>query len=235
MYTRLCLLFLLIVFLATGCAAQSPAVKDSVFFATLEDYKFGPKGGVDLVWSTQRISDAETLKANLHGYDSLMLEQIWLMVDRKSAHKLDNEQVLATCRGMVNEIKVRLGHDYKLVERPTENTLLVSIALANVETPLPILAATNRFLPDASGSPSLSTIIVGEGAKASDLKVELLVRDAKTREPLVAVIDANVGESNLVTLINAGESRKEQISAWADRLWTTLSYWNWIRGRTPEA
>lgn len=235
MCNRLTAMFLLVIFLITGCATQNLAVQDPLLFASLDDFKLGPGGGVDLVWSTKRISDAESLKVNLQKYDSLILDQTWLVIDKESVHQFDDGQVLATSRQMVNEIKARLGHEYKLVESPTENTLLVSIALTNLETSLPILAATNYLLPDNVGSAPLSTVVVGQQPKDFGfIVVELLVRDAKTREPLVAVIDSNIEEFHLATMVHLRERRKEFISLWADRLWTTLSYWNWIKSRTSS-
>lgn len=235
MHSRFYSLLLLTFFLGAGCATQTLTVKDPVLFASFEDFKLGPKGGVDLVWSTKNISDAETLKVNLQKYDSLMLDQTWLVVDKNSAHRLADEHVLATSRRMISEIKVRLGHEYKLVERPAENTLLLSIALTNVETSLPILAVTSDLLPETAASSTLSKIVVNEPVRAAGFTVEMLVRDAKTREPLIAVIDANIGESQLAAVINVSESREEFISLCVDRLWMTLSYWNWIKNRTPES
>ena len=222
-------LFFLIIFVATGCSPQSVTVKKPVMFASLEEFKQGPDGGVDLVWSTSRISDAESLKGTLLKYDSLMLGQTWIVADKESAHRFDDEQVLATSRRMIHAIQARLGLEFKIVEIPADTTLLLSIALTNVETSLPILAATSRLLPVCSDSSALSRIIVDGQVQAGHIVAELLVSDARTREPLVAVIDTLVEDKDLAVLIHEQVSGNEAISQWANRLWTTLSYWNWIK------
>ncbi len=235
MNMRFCLLLLFVLTLGAGCAPQKALLKEPVLFASLEDFKSGPKDGVDLVWSTGRISDAETLKAALQQYDSLMLDQTWIVVNEKSASQLDDKQILATSQYMINEIKARLGYDFKLVETPTENTLLLSVALTDIETSLPILAATNYLFSDESGSSTVSRIVMGEDVKNRGVTVELLVSDAKTREPLIAVIDKSIVNQDVGTLINSSSDAEKAISLWAERLWTTLSYWNWIKKRTPSS
>ena len=232
MNMRFYLLFLLVLTLGTGCTAQKVLLKKPVLFASLEDFKLGPKGGVDLVWSTKRITDAETLKSALRKYDSLMLDQIWVVVDKESVRQLNDKQIQATTQQMINEIKARLGHDFKLVETPTENTLLLSVALTDIETSLPILAVTSYLLPDDFGTRTLSRIVIGEHVKSGSVTVELLISDARTREPLIAVIDKHFDNKDVSTMTASPDGASEAISLWADRLWTTLSYWNWIKKRT---
>ncbi len=235
MNMRFSLLLLLVLTLGIGCTAHKVALHEPVLFASIENFKLGPKGGVDLVWSTKRISDAETLKEALQKYDSLMLDQSWLVVDKESASQIDDKQVLATSRQMIDEIKARLGHDFKLVESPTETTLLLSVAMTDIEASVPVLAVTSHLLSDNSDSATVSRIVMGEQIKSGGVTVELLVSDSRTREPLVAVIDKRMESQGLGTLIGSSAVAKEDISLWADRLWTTLSYWNWIKKRTPNS
>lgn len=234
MNIRFCVLFVLVLALSSGCVAEKVALKKPALFASLEDYKSGPKGGVDLVWSTNRIRDAETLKTTLQKYDSLILDQTWLVVDKESARNLDDEQILATSRHMLNELKARLGQGFKLVDTPTENTLRLSVAMTNIETSLPILAVTSRLLPVGSTASTVSKIAIGEHVNTGRVTVELLVSDARSREPLVAVIDKQFDHQNLGTMIESPDAAKAPISLWADRLWITLRDWNWRKSRTAN-
>jgi len=234
MNIRFCVLFLLVLVLSAGCVAEKVTLKKPKMFASLEDYKSGPKGGVDLVWSAKRIRDAETLKTTLQRYDSLILDQTWLVVDKESARNLDDEQILTTSRHMLHELKARLGHGFKLVDTPTENTLRLSVAMTNIETSLPILAVTSRLLPPGSTASTVSKIAIGEHINTGRVIVELLVSDARSREPLVAVIDKQFDHQNLGTMIESPNAAKEPISLWADRLWITLRDWNWIKSRTAH-
>ncbi len=232
MNIRFCVLSLLVLALSAGCVAQKVTLKKPEMFASLEDYKSGPKGGTDLVWSTKRIRDAETLKTTLQKYDSLILDQTWLVVDKESASKLDDKQILATSRHMLNELKARLGQGVKLVDTPTETTLRLSVALTNIETSLPILAVTSHLLYVGSTASSVSRIVMGEQVNTDLITVELLVSDARSRESLVAVIDKQFDHQDLGTMIESQDGAKEAISLWADRLWITLRDWNWINSRT---
>ncbi|MBE0574751.1 MAG: DUF3313 family protein [Desulfuromonadales bacterium] len=203
-------------------------------FASLEDFGLGPEGGVDLVWSTKTIHDAETLKMVLQKYDSLILGRTWAVVDKESSGMIDDQQILEVSRHMVKQIQARLGQGFKLVEIPGENTLELSIALSNVETLQPILAVTNQLLPAYRGTSSVSRIITTDAAaNAASVTVELLVSDATTSEPLIAAIDKRFGKNDIVMTIASRDNVKAATSLWTDRLWTTLSYWNWIKDHNP--
>jgi hypothetical protein len=129
---------------------------------------------------------------------------------------------------MVEAIKTRLGQGYKLVRTPTRETLRLSIVLTNLETPNPILTVTNSLLPESLGIATISKIVTGEHTRINGATVELLVSDARTNEPLILVIDKHFGSSALGETTNAPDDAQEAISQWLERLWTTLSYWNWI-------
>ena len=203
MKAQLCVLCLLVFVLNVGCAGQVDRLNKSVTLTPLEDYKFGPKGGVDLVWSTKRIRDADTLS---------------------------DKQVLATSRHMLNELKARLGLGFKQVDAPTENTLRLSVALINVETS-PLLAVASALLSARGTAPGVARIVAGEQVNAGPVTVELLVRDARSGEPLVAAIDKQFDGQDLGTLIESPDGAEDAISLWADRLWITLRDWNWIQSR----
>jgi len=231
MNVRFLFLLLFALLLTIGCTAQKAKLKKPVTFASLEDYRFGPEGGVDLVWSTKRIRDAATLKTTLQGYDSLILDQTWLVVDKESAGKLDDKQILTTARYMVEELEARLGHGFKLVDVPGESTLRLSLALTNIESTLPMLAVTRSLLPDAPAAANLSRVVIGKQVSSGRVAVELLVSDARSREPLIAAIDKQFGTLDLETMVALPDDAKNFISLWADRLWITLRDWNWIKTR----
>jgi hypothetical protein len=229
MNIRFYVLCLLVLVHCSGCAAQKTRSHEPVIFASFEDFNLGPEGGVDLVWSTKRIFDAETLKTTLQKYDGLILGPTWIVVDKESFRNLDDKQILGLVRHMVKEIQTRLGHEFKLVETPDENTLRLHIAITNLETTQSILAMVNGLFPVGSGTSTVSKIVAGEPTKGGSITVELLVSDAKTNEPLLAAIDKKFSNKAIVTAIASLDNMKEASSLWADRLWITLSYWNWIK------
>lgn len=232
MNIRFYVLCLLVLAHCAGCAAQKSTVQEPVIFAALEDFKLGPEGGVDLVWSNKRISDAETLKTTLQKYEGLMLGPTWIALDKESFRNLEDKQILEMVRYMVKGIQTRLGHEFKLVETPDENTLRLHLAMTNLETAQPILAMVTDLLPVGSETATVSKIIAGEPTKGGRITVELLINDAKTNEPLLAAIDKNFSTEALITMMASEEKMKEATTLWTDRLWITLSYWNWIKDRS---
>lgn len=231
MNVRFYFLLLFALLLTIGCTVQKATLKKPLTFAALEDYRFGPEGGVDLVWSTKKIRDAETLKTTLQRYDNLILDQTWLVVDKESASKLDDKQILATARYMVEELKARLGHGFKLVDVPDENTLRLSIALTNIESTLPMLAVTRRMLADEPTAARVSRVVIDKQVNSGRVAVELLVSDPRSREPFIAVIDKQFASLDLGTMVASPDGAKDFIVLWADRLWITLRDWNWIKTR----
>ena len=227
-----CCVLLFVLILSAGCTAPKTALKEPAMFASIEDYRFGPEGGVDLVWSTRRISDSATLRTTLQKYDSLSLGQTWVVVDKNSSRNLDDKQILQISEHMIKVIKARLGHGFKLVDTPTDKTLRLSIALTNIETSNPVLLMTNGLLPVGFSTSSVSRIVAGEHSSLDSTAVELLVSDAKTNEPLIATIDKSFSNRDVGTMLATQETAKESVSLWADRLWVTLNYWNWIKKRT---
>ena len=123
MKIRYLTLLLLVFILCTGCTAQKLTRKEPVMFTSFEDFRLGPEGGVDLVWSTKRISDEASLRATLQKYESLILDQTFVVVDRRIAGTLDEKQMLEIPRQLVNAMEGRFGRWFKLVDIPTENTL----------------------------------------------------------------------------------------------------------------
>lgn len=234
MKSRFYALCLLVFLCSSGCAAEKHALQRPEMFASLDDFGLGPVGGVDLVWSTKTIHDAETLKMVLQKYDSLVLGRTWVVVDKKSSSIIDDQQILEISRHMVKQIQARLGQGFKLVEIPGANTLDLSIALTNVETLQPILAVTSQLLPAYRGTSSVSRIITtDEATNVAGVTVELLVSDATTSEPLIAAIDKRFGNYEIIMTIASRDNVKEATTLWTDRLWTTLSYWNWIKDHNP--
>ncbi|MDH3453753.1 MAG: DUF3313 domain-containing protein [Desulfuromonadales bacterium] len=235
MKIRFYVLTLLVLALCSGCTGPKRASQVPVRFTSFTDFKLGPAGGVDLVWSTKSIRDEQSLKMVLQKYDSLILDQTWVAADREALRKLNDQQILGISSAMVNAIQARLGQGFKLVQAPTENTLLLSIALTDLETHAPILAATSLRLPVSPGRFGVSMVAAAEPANIGSVTVELLVSDATTNQPLVAAIDKRFSNKDLAMTISSPTGTQKAIAMWAERLWTTLAYWNWIKERTPAS
>ena len=60
-----------------GCAGGP--IKTATKFTTYEDFQPGPDGGVDLVWARLGLRDADRLKSKLDDYDSVVIDQIFVL------------------------------------------------------------------------------------------------------------------------------------------------------------
>ena len=232
MMTRYLSFLLLVLVLCSGCTAQKLTRKEPVMFASFEDFRSGPKGGVDLVWSTPKISDEISLREVLKKYDSLILDQTFVVVDRGTVGTFDQKQMQEIPRRISRAMKNKFGQWFKLVDIPTENTLRLSIAFTNIGSSQPFFAETSGSLPVGPRISTVTKITAKEHAVDGYAVAELLVSDARTNEPLIATIDKRFGSQDLGTMIESPEAAKEAFSSWVERLWTTLVYWNWIQSRT---
>ncbi len=102
------------------------------------------------------------------------------------------------------------------------NSLRLSIAISNVETPNPILAVTSSLLPVGLGISTISKITTGEHTNVGSATIELLASDANTDKPLFAAIDREAGNKDLSTMIDSLDDAKDAINWWVDRLGQTL-------------
>ena len=232
MMTRYLSFLLLVLFLCSGCTAHKLTRKETVMFASFEDFRSGPEGGVDLVWSTPKISDEISLRAVFQKYDSLVLDQTFIVVDRGTVSAFDQKQMLEIPPRISRAMKSRFGQWFKLVDTPTGNTLRLSIAFTDIGSSMPFFAETGGSLPVGHRISTVTKVTAKEHTGAGYAMVELLVSDARTNEPLIATIDKRFGSQDIGTMIESQEVAKEVVSRWVERLWTTLVYWNWIQSRT---
>ncbi len=220
----------LIFILCAGFIAQKP----TAMFTSFEEFNRGPEDGVDLVWSTKKIYDEASLKTILSKYDSLIIGQIWVVVDKDTASDLNDKQLLEISRHVAKEIKNKFGLWFKLVDIPTENTLRLSSVLTNIEKPKPFFAQPGGSLPVSPEIPTVSKIVANKDSTVGRARLELFFSDANTKEPLIATIDKYVDDKGVSTIVASQDATKEALSWWIERFWTTLVYWNWIQARVEK-
>lgn len=224
MNPRVLLSTLILLLVCAGCSTPKMTSQDSVMFKSFEDFRPGPEGGVDLVWTTTGINDKESLQRELQGYDGLIMDQVWVVVD-KDSDQLTDEEIQELSQHMADSIKTKLAKRFTIVDTPTEKTLRLSIALTNIETPNPVLAVTSSLLPVGIGISVISKVITGEHTNVGKARAEMLLSDAMSGEPLIAAIDKRSGNKDLGTMINSLDDAKDAISWWTDRLGITLTNW----------
>ncbi|KLN65182.1 DUF3313 domain-containing protein [Vibrio sp. VPAP30] len=214
------LLLITVSVLVVGCA--SGPVQQATKFTSYEDFRPGPEGGVDLVWARIGLRDAHRLQAKLGEYDSVVIDQVFVVAEESS---LAQEEVQELTDFMIARLEEKVSVHRKIVQKPTAQTLRLSIALSNVETPNPVLAVTSSVLPFGLAISTISKVTTGEHTNVGSASVELLVSDAQDGTPLFAAIDREAGNKDFSTMIDSLDDAKDAINYWVDRLGVTLQGW----------
>ncbi|WWE60211.1 DUF3313 domain-containing protein [Parasalinivibrio latis] len=207
-----------------GCS-NIQDIRRAQTFKTYDDFRPGPDGGVDLVWSQRRLRSAEDVQQKLNQYDSVVFDQVYVLLDGSERYDgLDVEEVNDIANYFVGQLKA-LDTRLKKVNEPGDKTLRVSIALTNVETPNPVLAVTSSVLPVGLGISTISKVITGEHTNVGAASVEVLISDAMTGEPIIAAIDRRSGNKDFSTIISSTDDAKDAINWWVERLANTLNHY----------
>ncbi len=211
-------LFLTLSLFLFGCTSSYRPAATS--FTSYEDFQAGPEGGVDLVWTRIGLRDAERLKRKIAQYDTVVIDRIYVLTNEDNA--LSDEQITELTVYLADRLKKKITQYKPVVDTPTANSLRLSIAISNVETPNPILAVTSSLLPVGLGISTISKITTGEHTNVGSATIELLASDANTDKPLFAAIDRETGNKDLSTMIDSLDDAKDAINWWVDRLGQTL-------------
>lgn len=201
-----------------GCASNNP--RPSLNFTSYEDFKAGPKDGVDLVWARIGLRDHARLKRKLAQYDSVVIDRIYVLTSENN--QLDDQQITELTRYLSARLKQKIAPFKPVVDKPQQDSLRLSIAISNVETPNPILAITSSLLPVGLGISTISKIATGEHTNVGTATIELLASDANTDMPLFAAIDRKTGNKDFLTMIDSLDDAKDAINWWVTRLGNTL-------------
>ncbi|EGU41974.1 hypothetical protein VII00023_00165 [Vibrio ichthyoenteri ATCC 700023] len=220
MNTKQVLAILISLGLMVGCA--SGPLQRATTFTSYEDFTPGPVGGVDLVWSKVGLRDADRLQKKLAEYDSVVIDQVIVVAEEES---LSQDDINELSHYLVDQIKQKISPYKPIVEQATDDSLRLSIALSNVETPNPILAVTSSVLPFGLAISTISKVTTGEHTNVGSASIELLVSDAGTGKPLFAAIDRQAGNKDLSTMIDSLDDAKDAINYWVERLGVTMQGW----------
>lgn len=214
---RICAIFFTALFLF-GCA--SGKLQHPTKFTSFDNFRPGPEGGVDLVWTRIGLSSEERIKNKLSQYDSVLIDRFYVVVDNS---ELNDEEINELTTYLVDRLKHKISSTKKIVDQPSDTTLRLSIAISNVELPNPILAVTSTILPFGLGISTISKLTTGEHTNVGSATIELLVSESMTDTPLIAVIDRQAGEKDFSTMIDSLDDAKDAINSWVDRLASTLT------------
>ncbi|GGI92947.1 lipoprotein [Shewanella hanedai] len=206
----------------SGCGVIQD-YRQSQMFSTFDDFRPGPDGGSDLIWSKRGIKSISDLNGILKEYDSVIVDQVWLVLDDKTRYdNLSEQEIVEVSEYLIKKIREKASTRFKLVDTPQEKTLRISIALTNIETPNPILAVTSSILPFGLGISTISKVVTGEHTNVGSATIEMMISDATTGAPIVAVIDRKAGSKDLSTMIDSTDDARDAIDWWVERIALTL-------------
>lgn len=226
------ILLLSLALFLTGCGSIQD-YRNSQMFTTFDDFRPGPVGGSDLVWAQPKINSVNDLNVILDEYDNIIVDQAWLVLDDKTRYdNLDETDIVAVSDYLISQIKLKASQRFNVItqteleqaNRTDEGakTLRVSVALTNIETPNPILAVTSSILPFGLGISSISKVVTGEHTNVGSATIELMISDATTGKPIVAVIDRKAGSKDFSTMIDSTDDARDAVDWWVARLGATL-------------
>jgi len=217
-----------LVLLLSGCGVVQD-YRQSQMFKSFDDFRPGPEGGSDLIWAKPGIESVKDLNEILLRYDSIIVDQVWLVLDDKTRYdNLSEEEVIGVSEYLVEKIKQKATSRFELVDSPKQKTLRISVALTNIETPNPILAVTSTLLPIGLGISTISKVVTGEFTNVGSATIEMMISDANSGEPIVAVIDRRTGSKDLSTMIDSTDDARDAVDWWVERIGSTL------RGELPQ-
>ncbi|MEC4724614.1 DUF3313 domain-containing protein [Shewanella sp. D64] len=206
----------------SGCGVIQD-YRQSQMFSTFDDFRPGPDGGSDLIWAKPGIKSIQDLNEILKQYDSVMIDQVWLVLDDKTRYdNLSEQQIVEVSEYLIEKIREKASTHFKLVDMPKEKTLRISVALTNIETPNPILAVTSSLLPIGLGISTIAKVVTGEHTNVGSATIEMMISDASSGDPIVAVIDRKAGSKDLSTMIDSTDDARDAVDWWVDRIALTL-------------
>lgn len=219
---RLCLPAIAVCLMVLQGCANQPKQESAALFNSYSDFRPGPEGGVDLIWSAPQIKNYASLKQAFVKYDSIMLDRVFIVLDESTKSNLDEEEIKVVSNYLLENLKERVSRRYKIVESPSNTTLRLSLAVSNIETANPILATTSSILPVGIGISVISWVVTGEHTNTGNATMELLISDALTGDFLIAAVDRRSGNKDFSTLVDNTDDVKDAINGWLDQLGSTI-------------
>lgn len=205
----------------SGCMTTQKT--HSYFGAQQNQFRAGPKGGVDRIWTPNDIQNRADLNAILSKYNSVMIDPILVSLTDKQAYDgLNPQELYALTAEFRKALSINLQDRYPIVKTPGPNTLRLKVGLTGVETPYRLLAATSTFMPVGLGVSTASKIITGEHTNVGSASMEIAVSDSQSGKVIFAAIDRRAGGKSPEKILDTKSDARKAFYWWAQRLRITL-------------
>ncbi len=140
-------------------------------------------------------------------HDKILLDPVVSFIGEDIAETLNAEDSQMLVNNFHTLLVSELGKDYEMVAVPGPNTLRFQIAIVRATKSSVALDTVSTIVPVGVVATKLASYVTGEPSFTGQLKIEVEVRDAHTRELFVAAIDSRAGGKVL---------NEDQLSGWAD-------------------
>jgi hypothetical protein len=215
MYAQACcplsklLTLLLIIVVNVGCTTtyQTHWVEPSGF---LDDYSMLSDGdGEDAVLSYWK-KDVDWSQ-----YTKMIFEPIAIWTGKDSQlNELSHGQRFQLKESLENQMRESLKKDFRLVVRPSPNTLRVQLVITEAETSITLLDFYSILYPTARVLSELQMLSLGTESWVGSAGYESRITDSETGELLMASVDRRAGSKHLSGAFDNWDDVNESYKHW---------------------
>jgi hypothetical protein len=196
---------LLLLLAGCGSSRQASNVEPRGFLGDYSKLTPGGKGEAAL-----RYVDADARWAR---YDKLIIEpvEVW---DAAQSRDISEQDMQTQANVLYDQLRLELGKDFELVDRPGPDTLRIEAALTGARAANQTMVVVSNVVPFAAIGTGAYEYVTGKPTYQGEAAAEVRMSDAQSGEILAAAVDERIGGRSL----SSAENR------WAD-VDNILAYW----------
>lgn len=205
--------FIVVGVIATACARtyQARYVEKADF---LDDYSLlKASGGEEALLSYWKKG------VNWAGYKKIILEPVVIKkLPGSDLNGMTHEESCWLKESLDYRMREALKKVFKLVTKPSADTLVVQYAITDAETSIVILDMFSSIYPSARTLSALKHLTMGTESFVGKASVEGKIMDATTGELLMASVDARAGGKTFEGLTDEWDDVQQAYIYWATQL-----------------
>lgn len=205
--------FLLILFLVTGCARtyQAQHVETAGFLDDYSQLKDGKDGDALLSYWKNGV--------NWSRYKKIILDPVIIKKTKDSElSDISHAEGYRLKELLDYRMQEALKNGFKLVTKPSPDTLLVQYAITDAETSTVLLDTFSSLYPSARVLSALKHLMTGSESFVGKASIESKIIDSTTGDLLMAAVDARAGGKTLDGLTNEWDDVEQAYQYWASQL-----------------
>ncbi len=193
----------------TGCSTskQAGGVKKSGFLGDYSKLRKGKEGQAQLVDIDRNV--------NWQSYNKIILKPVAYLGSKRTGDKTSFEDKKRLVNNFWVLLNQKLSPNYKLVRKAEPGTILIEVAITDVDRSEPILDKITTVIPQSLVLTSLKGYVIGKPGFVGEASVEAKFTDAQSGKLLAAGVDRRVG----------GKRLRKGMSSWDD-VNQIMKYWS---------